>query len=422
MIAIDFGTTNSSVALFAEGDIEPRIQKLAYLDPDSIDPNVLPSAVSTCKNSECQATPVVIGHEAIRHYFGTNHDISFLQEMKLHFDNTTKQAPTLVEIGEQVILREEGSFLSPERKVLTQLVYEGDVPLQPSEFVPGTAHLIKSLIGKVDDEKQHRKDAVFGVPASFQLAGKKRLREAAKRAILGESADKCEGIHIYYEPLAAARAYRDLDSGNTLVLDYGGGTLDISVMALEKGGRFDPTKVSYDGFSEGGSRMDQRVLEYCLDKGGKELGEWFKKQNILMRRRVKRSVEAAKIKLSTETVANVEFPGAPKTNIEIDRADLTTALSPIMTRMIAKVSEVVIKSVGRFDNINFVVLSGGSSLSSVVQDTILSVFGHIPQERFFLPDPRKVDDVETCLCAVAKGLAWLRRDGFPSIDFGDLFA
>jgi molecular chaperone DnaK (HSP70) len=419
MITIDFGTTNSSVALFTEGDIQPRIQKLAYLDPDSIDPNVVPSAVSTCKNAECQAIPVVIGHDAIRHYFGTNHDISFLQEMKLHFDNTTKQAPTLVETGEKVILREEGGFLTPERRVLTQLIYEGDVPLQPSEFVPGTAHLIKTLIGKVDGEKQHRKDAVFGVPASFQLGGKKRLREAAKRAILGEFGDKHDGIHIYLEPLAAARAYRDLDSGNTLVLDYGGGTLDISVMALGKGGHFDPAKVSYDGFSEGGSRMDQRLLEYCVDKSGKELAEWFKNQNILMRRRVKRSVEAAKIKLSTGTVANVEFPGSPEANVEIDRADLTMALSPIMTRMVAKVSEVVIKSVDRFDNINFVVLSGGSSLSSVVQETILSIFRHIPQDRFFLPDPRKPEDVETCLCAVAKGLAWLRRDGFPAIDFGD---
>jgi len=78
-----------------------------------------------------------------------------------------------------------------------------------------------------------------------------------------------------------------------------------------------------------------------------------------------------------------------------------------------------IKAVGKLDNVNFVVLSGGSSLSSVVQESVLSIFRHIPEERFFLPDPRKPEDVETCLCAVAKGLAWLRWDGVPPIDFGD---
>jgi hypothetical protein len=71
------------------------------------------------------------------------------------------------------------------------------------------------------------------------------------------------------------------------------------------------------------------------------------------------------------------------------------------------------------DNVNFVVLSGGSSLSSVAQDSVLSIFRHIPEKRFFLPDPSKPEDVGTCLCAVAKGLAWLRRDGASPIDFGD---
>jgi molecular chaperone DnaK (HSP70) len=190
-------------------------------------------------------------------------------------------------------------------------------------------------------------------------------------------------------------------------------------MGLREGGQFDPDKVTYDGFSEAGARMDQRLLEYCIDKAGKEVADWFSKQTILVRRRVKRSVEAAKIKLSTEAKATVEFVGAPVSSVEINRADLTLALSPIMNRMIAKVSEVVIKAVGKLDNVNFVVLSGGSSLSSVVQESVLSIFRHIPEERFFLPDPRKPEDVETCLCAVAKGLAWLRRDGVPSIDFGD---
>jgi len=417
MIAIDFGTTNSSLAVFAEGDTEPRIQKLEYGDPDSLDPNVMPSAISECKSHECRVSAITLGNEALRHYFGTRHDISLLQEMKLHFDRTTKEPPTLVETGEVRRLREEGGFLSLERRMLRQAIYEGDIPLEPRDFVPRAAMLIKGLVERAT-RVEDRGEAIFGVPASFQEAGKKRLREAAKRALVGD-AGSYERVHLYYEPVAAARAYKYLEAGNTLVLDYGGGTLDISVIAMEAGGRFDPARVTYGGFSEGGSRMDQRILEYCLDKGGRRLSEWFSSQNILLRRRIKRNVEAAKIKLSLVPEADVEFPGSEIGSISLTRPDLALALQPIMTRMAVKIAQVVLDAVGKIENINFVVLSGGSSLNRAVQDGVLSIFGHIPPDRFVLPDAAKPQEVETCLCAVAKGLAWLRKDGFPPIDFGD---
>jgi molecular chaperone DnaK (HSP70) len=181
MIAIDFGTTNSSAALFTEGDVEPRMKKLSYGDADSVDPNVIPSAVSTCRTHECAHKSVTVGHEAFRHYFNTDHDIDFLQEMELHFDRSTKEAPTLVTAGEVTTLREEGGFLSLHRRTLTQAVYEGDVPLLPADFVPGTAKLISRLI-ELADAANHRSDVVLGVPASFREAGKKRLREAACRS------------------------------------------------------------------------------------------------------------------------------------------------------------------------------------------------------------------------------------------------
>jgi len=417
MIAIDFGTTNSSLAVFDEGDTEPRIQKLEYGDPDSVDANVAPSAVSECSSHECSGNRVTIGNEALRHYFGTRHDISLLQEMKLHFDRSTKELPTFVETAEVRTLREEGAFLSLERRMLRQAIYEGDMPLEPRDFVPGTAFLIKALVHRAT-KIEDRREAVFGVPASFQQAGKKRLREAAKTAMAGD-AGGYEGVHVYLEPVAAARAYMRLEAGNTLVLDYGGGTLDISVIAMEAGGKFDPARVTYGGFSEGGCRMDQRLLEYCLDKGGKRLSEWYNPQNILVRRRIKRNVESAKIQLSLSTETEVEFPGSEIGTIRLTRADLALALQPIMTRMAVKIAQVVLDAVGKIENIDFVVLSGGSSLNRAVQDGVLSIFSHIPPDRFILPDAAKPQDVETCLCAVAKGLAWLRREGFPPIDFGD---
>jgi Molecular chaperone len=418
MIAIDFGTTNSSIAVFPEGDSEPRVQMLEYGDPDSMQPSVMPSVVSECKHHDCKKQPDRFGHEGLRHYYGSWHDISMLQEMKLYYDRSTVEPATLVQTGENTVLRLEGGFLSTIRKPVKQAIYQGDVPLQPSEYVPGTAKLVRYLMRGSNLTAEDRREVVFGVPASFKTAGKKRLREAGKRGAFGENAGY-ENISVYSEPMAAARAYMHLDAGRTLVLDYGGGTLDISVMAIEKGGKFDPSKIEFDGFSEGGSRMDDKLLEYCIDKGGHGLSEWVPKQDLLTRRRIKHNVENAKIRLSTSTNEIVAFPGSPVPEVPLTHADLALAFGGIMHRMVAKVTEVVMRGVGKIENIDFVVLSGGTSLNREVQDAVTSIFRHIPQERFVVPDAKKPADVETCLCAVAKGLALLKRDGFPAIDFGD---
>src|SRR5262245_54026638 len=126
MIAIDFGTTNSSIAVLADGDTEPRIQNIEYADPDSVNPSVMPSALSTCSSHDCKHKRYTGGNEAIRHYFNTAHDASFLQEMKLHFDSTTKQHAAFTK-EERVVLREEdGGFLTPTRMVMKHAMYEGD--------------------------------------------------------------------------------------------------------------------------------------------------------------------------------------------------------------------------------------------------------------------------------------------------------
>jgi molecular chaperone DnaK (HSP70) len=142
--------------------------------------------------------------------------------MKLYFDRSTVEPPRLVETGAITQLRLEGGFLSTVRKPTKQVVYEGEVPLKPSDFVPGTARIVRHLLDHAEVEMSDRKEAVFGVPASFKDAGKKRLREAGKRGVLGDK-ESYEGVHLYYEPVAAARAYMYLDAGRTLVLDYGGG-------------------------------------------------------------------------------------------------------------------------------------------------------------------------------------------------------
>lgn len=411
MIAIDFGTTNSSIAVFSEGDTEPRLQTVGFGDPDSYNDNVLPSAVCRCSSDTCQRSADTYGHAALRHYFDLSHDSRLLQEMKLYFDRATQDPATLVETKTIPVLREEAGVLTQVTEVRKYRYFEGLVPLEPKDFVPGTARLIGELLRLSKATPEDRAEIIIGVPASFSESGMKRLREATKRGVFGE-AGGYERIHLYQEPLAAARAYRDLENGNVLVMDYGGGTLDITVMRLEKSRSFERSRIVVSGFPEGGSRMDEEILNHCLNRGKPALREWHERQPIMMKLRIKRNVERAKVDLSRITESFVEFPGSGFDPIRLTREDLSFALLPIMTRMSSKVTQTVVSSVSAVENIDFVVLSGGTSLSPVVQRVVMAMFRHVPCERFVLPDANNPANVETCLCAVAKGLAWLRKDAF----------
>src|SRR5712692_9252817 len=126
MIAIDFGTTNASVAVFSEGDTAPRLQKIEIADPESYDANVIPSAVSSCASSPCQRESTKYGHDALRHHFELQHNSALLQEMNHYFDRSTQDPPTLVETKAITALREEGGFLTPVTKTYKYPVYAGD--------------------------------------------------------------------------------------------------------------------------------------------------------------------------------------------------------------------------------------------------------------------------------------------------------
>jgi molecular chaperone DnaK (HSP70) len=334
--------------------------------------------------------------------------------MKLYFDESTINAPTFVEKKQITTLREEGGFLTPVSKSYKFPQYVGDVPLKPAECVPGTAKLVRELIRLSKSTIEDKEDISIGVPASFHETGMKRLREAVRLGAYGEGGGY-KGIHLYLEPVAAARSYMAVGEGNVLVLDYGGGTLDITVMTIDQHHMVDRSKIVFSGFPEAGARMDQAILHYSLDHNPL-VKNWFDTQPTAVKRRLRRSVERAKIELSISEATAIELPGSGLEPIKLTTGDLSAALQPIMTRMVAKVSQTVTKAVGGIEDIDYVVLSGGTSLNRAVQVAVRAMFQHVSLERFVLPDPEKAEDVERCLCAVVRGLSWLRHDGYTPID------
>ena len=207
-----------------------------------------------------------------------------------------------------------------------------------------------------------------------------------------------------------------ISKGNVLVLDYGGGTLDISVITVQNLDKLDKNKIVIGGFPEAGSRMDNAIVDYLRGKDNK-LNDWFNKQPLKGQLRFKRSVEKAKISLSIKPEALIELPGANIDPIKITAPDVSYALQGIMVRMAAKVALTVQEAVERLENIDFVVMSGGTSLDKTVQKSVLAMFQHLPEEQFVLPNANDAESVKTCLCAVAKGLALLRKDGHEPVNF-----
>jgi molecular chaperone DnaK (HSP70) len=414
MIAIDFGTTNSSVVVLSEGDSEPRLLPIEYGDPESYDPNVLPSAVCDCETYECRDHKRTYGHEALRHAYELQHNTELLQEMKLYFDRSTIDPPMLVETTKVIALREEGGVLNPITMTQRFAYYAGEVPLKPEEFVPGTANLISEVIRRTNASSADRNELVVGFPASFHAVGVRRLREAAKLGAYGKG-DHYGRISMYFEPLAAARSYMKIAKGNTLVLDYGGGTLDISVMTVDDPKKLDISKIKFSGFPEAGSRMDGAIVDYCLSKD-ERIRKWFEAEPLKNKLRFKRAVEKQKISLSTKHEGTIDLPGSGLDPIRITLPEISYALQPILARMVAKVTQTVSDAVGSIQDINFVVMSGGTSLSKAVQTSILAMFRHLPDDSFVLPDATDPQKLKTCLCAVANGLALLRRDGHEPVN------
>jgi hypothetical protein len=379
-----------------------------------VNDRVIPSAVCSCGDLGCRSKAQTFGYEAFRHHFEISHDSRILHEMKLDFDKSTQEPPSFVEVRQGTVLRDEGGFLTPVPDAYKHPHFGDVVPLAPKDFVPGTAVLVRELIRRSAASAGDRREIAVGVPASFHELGKVRLREAVKRGAFDDQASY-EGISLYPEPLAAARSYMRIDRGNILVLDYGGGTLDITVMTLAQPYVFDPAKVCFDGFPEGGSRMDEAILVHRLARAGEHVQAWYRSADLRTRMRLKRNIEKAKIALTTANETVIELPGTGFDPLRITADDVALALQNILTRMTAKVTQTVVRHVRSIEAIDFVVLSGGTSLNPSVQNSVRALFQLVQPERFVLPNPRDPVSVETCFCAVARGLALLHRDGFAPL-------
>ena len=330
-VGIDLGTTNSEVAIVENG----QVRVLPGEDGDLI----FPSCVGFSDTGK-----LLVGREALRQYAA-----------------------------------------APERTVKSIKRWMGTehkTTLGDKEYLP---HEVSAMILRALKQRAEKAlgstitQAVITVPAYFTDA----QRQATKTA--GEIAG-LEVLQIINEPTAAALAYdlRSEETEQVVVYDLGGGTFDVSVVEIT--GEVTEVLASHGNNRLGGDDFD-RLLQL-------HLAALFRKQHgvdvpddAATQARLLRAAEQLKIDLSSHAFATVReaFLGSKgKTalhlEIEVARADFEKLIRPLLTETLEAIDRALADANRETDEIDRIILVGGSTRIPLVQEMIEEHLGQTPTD------------------------------------------
>lgn len=222
--------------------------------------------------------------------------------------------------------------------------------------------------------------AVITVPAYFNDAQRQATRDAGQIAGL-------DVMRIINEPTASALAY-GLDKGGEddiiLVYDLGGGTFDVSILQITEG--VFEVKATSGNNRLGGDDFDQALIDWMKAEFQKSQG--IDLSNDLMAiQRLKETAEKTKIELSTAMMSEIHLPfltadatGPKHLETSITRAKFNELTADLVESTMGPVEQALSDSGLHPDQIDHVLLVGGSTRIPAVQDAI---------KRFFQKEPVK---------------------------------
>jgi Fe-S protein assembly chaperone HscA len=214
--------------------------------------------------------------------------------------------------------------------------------------------------------------AVITVPAYFNDAQRQATKDAGRIAGLNV-------LRLVNEPTAASLAY-GLDkkkNGIVAVYDLGGGTFDISILKLHDG-IFEVISTNGDTHL-GGDDIDNLLIAVALDDIRGDLGLDVRRSGEAVQR-IRRAVIEAKIALSAQPSAklDVDLPGGKKYRREISREMFDEIIQPIIDRTVGPCKQALKDAAVKPEQIDEVVLVGGSTRIPEVRRLVQDLFGRTP--------------------------------------------
>ncbi|MEK0329373.1 MAG: molecular chaperone DnaK, partial [Nitrosopumilus sp.] len=336
VIGIDLGTSNSAAAVIMGG--KPTIIPAA--EGATVGGKAFPSVVAFTKDGE-----LLVGEPARR----------------------------------QTVTNPDNTILAAKRKMGSDHTFK----IQDKEYKPQqiSAFILQKI--KRDAEAfvgESVEKAVITVPAYFDDNQRQATKDAGTIAGL-------DVVRIINEPTAASLAFgldKAKEDMKILVFDFGGGTLDVTIMEMG-GGVFEVLSTSGDT-QLGGTDMDKILIDYIIDEFKKKEGIDLSKDTTATAR-IREAAEKAKIELSTVMETDVTLPfiaqdsstGAKNLELRITRAKLDELILPIVERCKPSIVKAFEDAKLPHSDINKIVMVGGPTRMPLVRKMVGEVVGKEPE-------------------------------------------
>jgi molecular chaperone DnaK len=343
IVGIDLGTTNSLIAYMDKGT--PRVV------PDQDGVAKVPSIVGMTDNG------LIVGDPAKAHL--TRDPSRTIYSVKRFMGKG------LADVSDE--LKYFPYSLHEKNGVIR--IEIGDKTFSPPQV---SAMILKELKRRAEEFlKEDISKAVITVPAYFNDSQRQATKDAGMIAGL-------EVLRIINEPTAAALAYglQKKTQGIIAIYDLGGGTFDISILKL-KDGIFEVLATNGDTHL-GGDDFDQRLLDVLVQEIAERHEIQVHDHPDLMQA-VRLAAEGAKVRLSDEmeTTVVVELPNG-KYEKTLTRDAMESLVMELVERTLAPCRSAMKDAELRADQIDEVVLVGGSTRMPLVRSKVEGLFGQQP--------------------------------------------
>ncbi len=332
IIGIDLGTSNSAAAVIMGG--KPTIIPAA--EGATVGGKAFPSVVAFTKTGD-----LLVGEPARR----------------------------------QAITNPDSTIIAAKRKMGSDHIFK----IQDKEYKP--QQISSFILQKIKKDAEafageSIQKAVITVPAYFDDNQRQATKDAGTIAGL-------DVVRIINEPTAASLAFgldKTKQDMKILVFDFGGGTLDVTIMEMG-GGVFEVMSTSGDT-QLGGTDMDKVVIDYIVDEFKKKEGLDLSQDTTAMTR-IREAAEKAKIELSTVMETDINLPfiaqdpssGAKNLEIRMTRAKLDELINPIIERCKPSIEKALEDAKLAKSDINKIVMVGGPTRIPLVKKFVSETIG-----------------------------------------------